>query len=143
LGMDIGSIAAIIQYKIPLSAESYVQRIGRAGRSDEVGRIALGILVVTNSPSQIRYVLEDEYKRLLEPQVEIPIAWENEEIKKQHVIFSVLDYEAAGQKNTYMDYTTEISGRWSSIADALNSLKSLIADVRKETIGVHNYQEEI
>jgi hypothetical protein len=143
LGMDIGSIAAIVQYKVPLTAESYVQRIGRAGRSDEVGRIALGILVVTNSPSQIRYVLGDEYKRLLEPQVEIPVAWENEEIKKQHVIFSILDHEAAGQKNTYMDFVSEISGKWLSVADALNSLKTIVSNARKELAEVYLYEEEI
>ncbi len=143
LGMDIGSIAAIVQYKVPLTAESYVQRIGRAGRSDEVGRIALGILVVTNSPSQIRYVLGDEYKRLLEPQVEIPVAWENEEIKKQHVIFSILDHEASGQKNTYMDFVSEISGKWLSVADALNSLKTIVSNARKELAEVYLYEEEI
>jgi superfamily II DNA/RNA helicase len=143
LGMDVGNVAAVIQYKIPLTAESYVQRIGRAGRSDEVGRIALGILVLTNSPSQIRYVLEDEYKRLLEPQVEIPVAWENEEIKKQHVIFSVLDYEAAKNKNTFMDFTTEIRSAWFNVSDALNSLKTLITDVRKELSELQSYEKEI
>ena len=120
-----------------------MQRIGRAGRSDEVGRIALGILVVTNSPSQIRYVLGDEYKRLLEPQVEIPVAWENEEIKKQHVIFSILDHEAAGQKNTYMDFVSEISGKWLSVADALNSLKTIVSNARKEIPKIYLYEEEI
>ena len=143
LGMDIGNVAAVIQYKIPLTAESYIQRIGRAGRSDEVGRIALGILVLTNSPSQIRYVLEDEYKRLLEPQVEIPVAWENEEIKKQHVIFSVLDYQAAKNKSTFMDFTTEIRSAWFSVADALSSLKTLIVDARKEISDLRRYEEEI
>jgi DEAD/DEAH box helicase domain-containing protein len=143
LGMDVGNVAAVIQYKIPLTAESYVQRIGRAGRSDEVGRIALGILVLTNSPSQIRYVLEDEYKRLLEPQVEIPVAWENEEIRKQHVIYSVLDYQASKNKSTFMDFTTEIKSTWFSVSDALNSLKTLITDTRRELVGLESYEREI
>jgi len=143
LGMDIGNVAAAIQYKIPLTAESYVQRIGRAGRSDAVGRIALGMLVLTNSPSQIRYVLEDEYKRLLDPQVEIPVAWENEEIKKQHVIFSILDHHAAKNKNTFMDFTTEIRSSWFTVFDALNSLKALIVEARKELADLEKYQEEI
>jgi superfamily II DNA/RNA helicase len=143
LGMDVGNVAAVIQYKVPLTAESYVQRIGRAGRSDEVGRIALGILVVTNGPSQIRYVLEDEYKRLLEPQVEIPVAWENEEIKKQHVIFSILDYQAAKNKSTFMDFTTEVRSSWFNVSDALNSLKALITDVRKELTDLQQYEREI
>ena len=143
LGMDVGNVAAVIQYKIPLTAESYVQRIGRAGRSNEVGRIALGILVLTNGPSQIRYVFEDEYKRLLEPQVEIPVAWENEEIRKQHVIFSVLDYQASKNKSTFMDFTTEIRSTWLNVSDALNSLKTLITDTRKDISGLQNYEIEI
>jgi len=143
LGMDIGNVAAIIQYKVPLTAESYTQRIGRAGRSNDVGRTALGILVLTNGPSQIRYVLEDEYKRLLEPQVDIPIAWENEEIRKQHIIFSILDYLAANKKNTFLDFTAEVSGTWFNVADALNSLNTIVADARKAISALYKYQEEI
>lgn len=130
LGLDIGNIAAIIQYKIPLTAESYVQRIGRAGRSNEVGRVALGFLVLTNAPSQIRYVLESEYKRLLEPQVEIPIAYQNEEIRKQHTIFSILDYEAARNNSTFLDFVTEVKPYWFTLRDAMDSLKGIIADAR-------------
>jgi DEAD/DEAH box helicase domain-containing protein len=143
LGIDIGDIAAIIQYKVPLTAESYVQRIGRAGRSKEVGRIALGILVLTNGPSQIRYILEDEYKKLLEPNVEIPVAWENEEIRKQHVIFSILDHQAAHNKNTFLDFTSEVRGAWFNVTDALNSLKAITADARKAISDLYRYQEEI
>jgi DEAD/DEAH box helicase domain-containing protein len=143
LGMDIGNIAAIVQYKIPLTAESYVQRIGRAGRSDEVGRIALGFLVLTNSPSQIRYVLENEYKKMLEPQVEIPVAWENEEIRKQHVIFSILDFEASRNKNTFLDFTTEVRPNWSDLGDALDSLKNIIKDARVSVDELRRYERAI
>lgn len=143
LGMDIGDIAAIIQYKVPITAESYTQRIGRAGRSDDVGRVAFGILVLTNSPSQIRYVLEDEYMRILEPEVDIPVAWENEEIKKQHVLYSILDYEAANNRTTYLDFTTEVKDKWFNIVDALNSLLKIVGNARNELSNLNKYQEEI
>jgi superfamily II DNA/RNA helicase len=147
LGIDIGDIAAIVQYKVPLTSESYVQRVGRAGRSDKVLRVALGILVLTNSPSQIRFVLGNEYLRLIDPEridpyVEIPVAWENEEIKRQHVTFSILDIIAAKGGSTYLDYTTEIENYWSGIQDVMNSIKDLLVQTRAEFTTLKDYVVE-
>jgi len=144
LGIDIGDIAAIIQYKVPLTSESYTQRVGRAGRSDKVLRVALGMLVLTNSPSQVRFVLGNEYLRLIDPEkidpyIEIPIAWENEEIRKQHMIFSILDILAARGHRTYLDYTSEVQGYWSSVDDVINSLKELCGLARRELESLRNY----
>jgi ATP-dependent helicase YprA (DUF1998 family) len=139
LGIDIGDIAAIVQYKVPITSESYVQRVGRAGRSDEVLRVALGILVVTNSPSQIRYVMGNEYLRLTKPKVEIPVAWENEEIKKQHLIFSLLDVLASQRHPTFLDYTTEVEPSWSSISDVLQSLTDIVAEIKKNASLMSSY----
>jgi len=137
LGIDIGDIAAVVQYKVPLTSESYVQRVGRAGRSNRVLRVALGILVLTNSPSQVRFVLGNEYLRLIDPEkidpfIEIPVAWENEEIKKQHLIFSILDVLAAHGVHTYLDYTTEIKDYWSKIQDVIDSLKELLTQAKRD-----------
>jgi superfamily II DNA/RNA helicase len=147
LGIDIGDIAAIVQYKVPLTSESYVQRVGRAGRSDKVLRVALGMLVLTNSPSQIRFVLGNEYLRLIDPElidpyVEIPVAWENEEIKRQHVTFSILDVIAIKRSSTYLDYTTEIEGCWSGIQDVIKSLRDLLVQARAEFTTLKNYVVE-
>jgi superfamily II DNA/RNA helicase len=139
LGIDIGDIAAIVQYKVPITSESYIQRVGRAGRSDKVLRVALGILVVTNSPSQIRYVMGNEYLRLIEPKVEIPVAWENEEIKKQHLIFSLLDVLASQKQHTFLDYTTEVRPLWSSISDVLQSLKDIVKWIKDNESLVISY----
>jgi len=139
LGIDISDVAAVVQYKVPIASESYVQRVGRAGRSNEVLRVALGILVVTNSPSQIRYVIGDEYLKLIKPQIEIPIAWKNEEIKKQHVIFSLLDVLALQRYPTYLDYTTEIKPLWSTVSDVLQSLTGMILEIKKNTYLILNY----
>jgi len=139
LGIDIGDIAAIVQYKVPITSESYIQRVGRAGRSDRVLRVALGMLVVTNSPSQIRYVMGDEYLRLIEPKVEIPVAWENEEIKKQHLIFSLLDVLASQKQHTFLDYTTEVRPSWSSISDVLQSLEDIVIKIKGNAPLVSSY----
>jgi ATP-dependent RNA helicase RhlE len=37
-GLQIDSIHTVINYEVPDSAETYVHRVGRTGRSDEVGR---------------------------------------------------------------------------------------------------------
>lgn len=144
LGIDIGDIAAIIQYKVPLTSESYTQRIGRAGRSDKVFRVALGILVLTNSPSQVRYVLGNEYLRLIDPEkidpyIEIPVAWENEEIIRQHLTFSILDVLAFKRRPTYLDYTTEVSENWTRVEDAVTALKELVTAARKHLNEISEY----
>jgi len=36
-GLQIDSIHTVINYEVPDSAETYVHRVGRTGRSDEVG----------------------------------------------------------------------------------------------------------
>jgi hypothetical protein len=143
LGMDIGDIAVVVQYKVPITSESYVQRVGRAGRSDKVLRVALGILVVTNSPSQFRYVIGDEHLRLIKPQVEIPVAWENQEIKKQHLIFSLLDILASQRHPTFLDYTTEVKPSWVTISDVIHSLKAIIAEVRRNASLTSSYLNSI
>lgn len=144
LGIDIGDIAAIIQYKVPLTSESYTQRIGRAGRSDKALRVALGILVLTNSPSQVRYVLGNEYLRLIDPEkidpyIEIPVAWENEEIIRQHLTFSVLDVLASEGRSTYLDFITEVGDNWAGVEDAINSLKELVAIARSNLDKITDY----
>jgi len=36
LGINIGNISVVAHYRYPYSGESYIQRVGRAGRSKEV-----------------------------------------------------------------------------------------------------------
>lgn len=48
LGIDISDVSVILQYKPPRSAENFVQRIGRAGRSADSLYTSLGILILSH-----------------------------------------------------------------------------------------------
>lgn len=91
LGIDIPDLWNIAQFRPPITAESFIQRIGRAGRKNKTLRVALGTLILTNQPSDIVYVYDEKKaRRLFEvPELRKPI---NDTVKKQHIFISIFDY---------------------------------------------------
>jgi superfamily II DNA helicase RecQ len=65
LGIDIGDIALVIQHKLPISRESFIQRIGRAGRSERTYRIATGIITLQTSPFATLYIYNQDLMKNL------------------------------------------------------------------------------
>lgn len=65
LGIDIGDVAVIVQHKLPLSRESFIQRVGRAGRSNNTYRIATGIIVLQPTPFASLYMFNQDLRNLL------------------------------------------------------------------------------
>lgn len=65
LGIDIGDVALVIQHKLPLSKESFIQRIGRAGRNENSYRIATGILILQSTPYASLYIYNDDLRNTL------------------------------------------------------------------------------
>ena len=65
LGIDIGDIAVIVQHKLPLSRESFLQRVGRAGRSENTYRIATGIVILQSTPFASLYMFSLDLRNLL------------------------------------------------------------------------------
>ena len=150
LGIDIGDVAAVIQYKVPISSENYLQRVGRAGRGEKTLRVSLGILVLTNSPSQIRYIVKDDYLWLLDPlkkdpNFEIPIASANEEIMRQHLVYSLLDVLASKGFTTFMDYRDEIRTKWSTtdVRNVLETVRSLVERAQSSSVDFNSYLARI
>ncbi|ADX82780.1 DEAD/DEAH box helicase [Sulfolobus islandicus] len=65
LGIDIGDVAVVVQHKLPLSRESFIQRVGRAGRSNNTYRIATGIIVLQSTPFASLYMFNQNLRNLL------------------------------------------------------------------------------
>ncbi len=107
LGIDIGDVSVIAHYRYPLSSESYIQRVGRAGRSEESYYVTLSILILTNSPSQLKYVYGEETPSIFElpPDYIIPLPLENESIKETHEFLEVLDSLARFNRPTFIQHS--------------------------------------
>jgi superfamily II DNA/RNA helicase len=113
LGIDIGDVAVIAHYRYPFSGESYIQRVGRAGRSEDSYYTTLSILILTNSPAQLKYIYGEDTSSLFDlPQdYIIPLPVENDSIMETHQFFEVLDTLAKFNKPTFI-HPLEIREHW-------------------------------
>jgi DEAD/DEAH box helicase domain-containing protein len=131
LGIDIGDIAVIAHYRYPISGESYIQRVGRAGRSEESYYTTLSILILTNSPAQLKYMYGEETSSLFDlPQdYIIPLPLENDSIKESHRFFEVLDSLAKSNRPTFIQ-TLDIREHWKGkkCMDVLLEIEKLFRD---------------
>ena len=99
LGVNIKDVAVIVQYKIPPSPQSFIQRVGRGGRTNASLRVALGILVLTNSPTNIRYISMPARRKLFTPTPRLEIPKDNIEIKRYHTLALIYDMLAQRLSN--------------------------------------------
>jgi len=61
LGIDVGDVSLIIQYKPPIRSEGFIQRLGRAGRNfEKTMGIAFGILVLPQTLQSAMYMYDEE-----------------------------------------------------------------------------------
>jgi DEAD/DEAH box helicase domain-containing protein len=131
LGIDIGDIAVIAHYRYPFSGESYIQRVGRGGRSEESYYTTLSILILTNSPAQLKYVYGEETPSLFDlPQdYIIPLPLENDSIRETHQFFEVLDTLAKFNRPTFIQ-TSDIRDYWKGrrCTDVFLEIERLLRD---------------
>jgi ATP-dependent RNA helicase DeaD len=69
-GLDVERISLVVNYDIPMDAESYVHRIGRTGRAGRAGR---ALLFVENRERRLLRNVERTMKLTI-PEVELPTA---------------------------------------------------------------------
>jgi len=90
LGVDIDKISVIVQYRPPLSAESFVQRLGRAGRKREATMcITIGFLLLSNL--DVLFLNEDYARKALFEVRPQPLPISNSRIQANAVYYTVFD----------------------------------------------------
>ncbi|HDI75302.1 MAG TPA: DEAD/DEAH box helicase, partial [Thermoprotei archaeon] len=103
LGIDIDHITTIIQYRPPIAAESFIQRLGRAGRKPATMYIAVGFLLLSNFDTlYLNESYSDEVLFSVRPR---PLPLENHRVRANAIIYTIVDLLA------YLDHRTHYSSR--------------------------------
>ncbi|QGA69058.1 DEAD/DEAH box helicase [Sulfolobus sp. E11-6] len=107
LGIDIGDVALVIQHKLPLSREGFIQRVGRAGRSNNTYRIATGIVVLQSTPFTSLYMFNRELRESLinidYKSISNSLDFVNPQIALQHMLSYLLMKRALKGNKTCVD----------------------------------------
>ena len=146
LGIDIGDVAVILQHKLPREAEGFIQRIGRAGRSNDCYRISLSFINLQNSPIAALYFFDDKLRNKLEKIEELEplrISILSESVMAHHLIsLAIHRYALKSRRNLDMDRITNIR----ELFHAVRSLKERIErmdEYAKNYMIVNGYNRRI
>ncbi len=127
LGIDIGDVAVVIQHKLPRDSGEFIQRSGRAGRSEECFRTSLSFINLQNSPIATLYFFDENLRKRLE-RIEshepLRIGLKSENILTQHLI-SLLMHECALKRN--LNFTVE---RPRNVEELLRMIEALYEELR-------------
>jgi ATP-dependent helicase YprA (DUF1998 family) len=97
LGIDVPDVSVVIQYKLPFRSESFIQRIGRAGRSPESFRIVISILILSPSPLSAAYMYDNDLQQRLinaDKMPKPPVNLTNIKLELKHEFYRLLlDYK--------------------------------------------------
>ncbi|RLF34815.1 MAG: hypothetical protein DRN03_06250, partial [Thermoplasmata archaeon] len=103
LGIDIDHISTIIQYRPPIAAENFIQRLGRAGRKPATMYIAVGFLLLSNFDTlYLNESYSDEVLFSVRPK---PLPLENHRVRANAIFYTVVDFLA------YLDHMTYYSSK--------------------------------
>lgn len=125
LGIDIGDLSTVALASLPRSTASYLQRIGRAGRSTGNAFI---LAAVSSSPRDLYYFAQPTH--LIAGEVMPPGAYLNatELLHRQYFAFC-LDRLAAGQISTAQPMPTKLDAALDRGMDEGNWLRSFVDSV--------------
>jgi len=120
LGIDIGDVAAVIQYKVPRAFDGYIQRVGRAGRKTGM---TVSCCIMANSSYEAFYFANPEL--LVFPEFKTPVATDNDYINKKHARAAILDYVACNGAATGAD--------WSEFVNAKDVMENIVKIIDEKT----------
>lgn len=103
LGIDIDHISTIIQYRPPIAAENFIQRLGRAGRKPATMYIAVGFLLLSNFDAlYLNESYSDEVLFSVRPR---PLPLENHRVRANAIFYTIVDFLA------YLDHRMHYNSR--------------------------------
>ena len=158
LGVNIPGVALVIQYGSPPSSESFIQRVGRAGRDNNSLRISFGALFLKSVGKDISYIDETQaFKSLFN--LEQPRYSERPD-KETLTRFMALLYRDLAEflsedkvKTVLRKTLVELYGITSdAVTDVINEVMELVDNYRKiydkmtnsgEEKGLHDLKELI
>lgn len=138
LGIDLSDVAVIIQHKLPITPESVVQRVGRAGRNPDCLRIAFGIIVLQASPLSTLYMFNENLRNKLRDPALLPPAQVGEassSIRLQHT-FSLLLYKRALEGRS--TYIAEVYLK--NKKEVVNIVKDIVTELNEDLVA---FNEEV
>ena len=105
-GLDISDVSHIINYDLPLDAESYVHRIGRTGRAGATGE---ALTLVTPRERRMLMQIEHAIRRRLE-RLRLPTPAEVAVRRRAAFRDDVLSILESGQLDPFLGLVEELSG---------------------------------
>jgi superfamily II DNA/RNA helicase len=146
LGIDLSDVAVILQHKLPLTLESVVQRVGRAGRNPKCYRVALGVIVLPTLPLSTLYMFDERLRETLENISSLPplrVGEASHNIRLQHTLSLLLLKRALENKKTYIDIDIESIKTDKEIVTCLKEIRDDLEDLLKFNKNVKLFEEEI
>lgn len=123
VGVDFKDIDLLMLYGVPYSFNSYLQRVGRAGRNRDA---IVYILLNPNNPIDITYYRE-AMKIVLNPDVFIeypPFPEHNTILERKHIILAISDFCTAQERDINTVLSNIYSGDLDTVSDVILYLKA-------------------
>ncbi len=140
LGIDLSDIAAIVQYKLPITPEAVSQRVGRGGRVDSCYRISMGVVILPSNPLGTIYMYNRKLREKLEKVEALPplrIGERSENLILMHALTMLLLMRNLNSKDTFLTIR--------SVDEAVRACRELKLDIPQvlefnRTIGLFDEQ---